>query len=151
MTSGYPDTTTPVPTDHPYAAAKWLLSRHCEMVELLSRIPGALDDRLDGPDLDVLAAAVIEHDTDSRTRITYEQSHHALGDEAARDGGIRGARVTTPGADALARMSRTEQVRLRLLAVFSGEPIAIRVTDFAGMDTSGQAYMADWCAAIQAT
>lgn len=151
LRSGSEAITTPVPTDHPYAASMWLLSRHPEIVELLARIPGAIDDERERPDLDVLAAAVIELDTDSTARTAYEQSHHLSGDEAAHDTGRLRPPLTTPGAEALARMSRTEQVRLRLLAVFSGEPIAIRVTDFAGMDTVGQAYMADWCAAIQAT
>lgn len=142
MTQPLVPATRPVPTDHPHAAAMWLLDRHPDLLALTSRLPGAMDPS-GLVDLDVIAAVVLEHDAESAAWSAYSPPRE---DE---DDLPRPAR--TPGAQALGRMTRTEQTQLRLLAVFTGTPIPIRAIDFTGLGMSGQAYLADWCAAIQAS
>jgi hypothetical protein len=40
--------------------------------------------------------------------------------------------------------------RLRLLAFFAGDRIALRAGDLYGLDSEGQELLADWCRAVYA-
>ncbi|HEY2043681.1 MAG TPA: hypothetical protein VGH11_13460 [Jatrophihabitans sp.] len=112
------------PVDHPYASAVWLLGRHPQLAQLAARF-GVVDQDEDGLWLD-------------QYRLSDLINLYDLG----RYG---------PNVDEFGRMSRTEQVRLRLLAMFGVHAgVAFNTTMLTGFDAEGQRLIADWCRAVAA-
>jgi hypothetical protein len=109
------------PSYHPHAAAVWLVSRHPQLAELASRIPGLVqaDDAGDfSLDLDVLARQFNSHDGN--------------------------------GPSALGFMTGTERARLRLLAVFApGIGVRFHVGCLGGFDEAGKRLLTDWFTAVR--
>jgi hypothetical protein len=150
----WPDTTdTDPPGDHPYASAVWLLGRHPMLTFLLLRVPGVLTTDADGEhdlDLDALARAVADYDDHTTAWAAYTRRRIAPSGEAAYDAWVAAGPAPTPGATALAAMSRTERTRVRLLAVFASTRTRLAVHDLAGLDDAGLRLVEDWCTALLA-
>ena len=142
------------PGDHLYRSATWLLGRHPHVAQLAERVPGIVTVDSDGPDidLDALAEAFREREELNRAWEQYRRSHPEPEDEAAADRWeAAGPPLGSPATRALGVLSRTEVARLRLLAVFSSYTrTPFSVSDLYGFDEQGQAYIADWCRAVQA-
>jgi hypothetical protein len=143
------------PSDHLYASAVWLARRHPTLLQLADRA-GVLVEDEEGDvvlQLDELADALNALDDYFRAWAAYERSHYLRTD--ATDAEIRayedaGPKHTDPRAPAIGPMSRTEVTRLRLLAFFAGDRIALRAGDLYGLDSEGQELLADWCRAVYA-
>ena len=132
-----PDATAPNDT---YGSAIWLIKRHPDLTRLLARIPGAVEiDAAGTPDaelaieLDLIGDALAEIDT---ARLVQDRGFQP--------------NQLSPAAAAIVVMSRSEQVRLRLLAAFGMVRVPFRTSELDSLDDSGRALLADWCAAIQA-
>ena len=134
----WPDTSTDAPpADHSYASAAWLLGRHPMLSALAQRIPEVVTVDDEGPyfDQDALTRAIAEYDS-------LLDAHRVLDDDRLD------AQLGEAGY-AFARMSRTEQTRLRLLAFFGSERVGLRVADLHGLDAGGQLLLADWLEAVR--
>jgi hypothetical protein len=119
------------PADNPYAGALWLVSRHPQLAELARRIPGVHGHDSQGPwlDLDLLADAINAYDDDQPDNHTHA-----------------GAALYQ-----FARLPRSEQARLRLLATLGWSPVRIRVGMLSAFDDTGQALIDDWFTAMRAS
>lgn len=143
------------PADHYYASALWLCGRHPKLVELVERVPGAVSLEEDGQwfELDALADALAALDAHRDAWQLYKDTTYEPQDEAAWDAWeARGPKHTNAGAAAIGPMSRTEQSRLRLLALFATPPARVRlcVSDIGGFDSEGQELLRDWTRALLA-
>ena len=153
LTPAWPDTThTDPPTGYLYASACWLLGRHRQLAELAARVPGVVDVDEDGPwlDLDALTQAVNDLDAARAAWRDYADRKPAPRDEDAYQAWEDAGSPTPPAAHAIGVMSRTEQVRLRLLATLGPSGVRFTVDDLWGFDPAGHALIADWCRAVQA-
>src|SRR5512147_595982 len=134
----WPDTTHAAPpTDSPHRTARWLLGRYPQLAELVDRIPDAVDTDDDGPflDVDVVADAVRDLDAWQAAMAAYRTRTHEPDDNAAWYAWRAAGPQPTPGAEALATMSRTERGRVRLLAFWAGPPgILLNVGKLHGFD-----------------
>ena len=143
------------PSDHLYASAVWLARRHPTLLHLADRA-GVLVEDSDGDvvlDLDELADALNALDRYLSEWRDYEQSHYLRRDASDAEYNAweaRGPKPTNPRVPAIAPMSRTEVTRLRLLAFFSPDRIALRVSDLGGLDDEGQELLRDWTRALLA-
>lgn len=143
------------PSDHLYASAVWLARRHPTLLQLADRA-GVLVQDADGDvvlDLEELAAALNALDRYFTAWTAYERSHYLRSDatdEQVRTWEEAGPKHEHPLSSAIGPMSRTEVVRLRLLAFFSADRIALRAGDLYGLDDSGQSLLADWARAVVA-
>jgi hypothetical protein len=150
----WPDTThTDPPGDHPYASAVWLLGRHRLLTFLLLRVPGVITTDSHGEhdlDLDALAQAVADYDDHTTAWAAYTRRRIAPSGEDAYDAWVAAGPTPTPGATALAAMSRTERTRVRLLAAFASTRTRLALHDLAGLDDAGQRLVEDWCVALLA-
>jgi hypothetical protein len=143
------------PSDHLYASAVWLARRHPTLLQLADRA-GVLVEDEDGDvvlQLDELADALNALDQYFAAWADYERRHYLP--QSATDAQFSaweaaGPQHTDPRAPAIGPMSRTEVTRLRLLAFFAGDRIALRAGDLYGLDDSGQSLLADWCRAVLA-
>jgi hypothetical protein len=156
----WPDTTATLPPrDHPYASAVWLLGRHRQLADLVDRLPGTpgvavLDEDGAWLDLDLLAEALIAVDEHAAAWVAYRARRREPRNEVAwqawHDAGP--AQPDTPAgrvAAAIACMSGTEQVRLRLLACFAPDGARFAVGMLTGFDQAGQHLICDWLEAIR--
>lgn len=131
--------TTTAPTD-PYGAALWLIERHDALAEIIDRIPGAVDIDAGGT-------------FDAELAVNLDVIGDALAEiEIARlaQGRSLWAGQLSPVAAAVIVMSRSEQVRLRLLAALGMVRVPFRTSELDTLDEGGRRILADWCAAIQA-
>jgi hypothetical protein len=144
------------PSDHLYASAVWLARRHPTLLHLADRA-GVLITDSDGDvvlDLEELADALNALDRYFTEWKEYEQSHWLRQDPSDAEYNAweaAGPKPANPRVPAIAPMSRTEVVRLRLLAFFSADRIALRAGDMYGLDDSGQSLLADWARAVIAS
>jgi hypothetical protein len=142
------------PSGHLYASAVWLVRRHPRLLELADRAGVVRPPDEDGDvllDLDELAAALNALDVYFAAWRDYEYRHPAPEADAAFDAWEkRGPEAGHPLVPAIGPMSRTEVVRLRLLAFFSSDRIALRAGDLYGLDDEGQSLLRDWTAAVLA-
>lgn len=144
------------PSDHLYASAVWLARRHPTLLQLADRA-GVLVEDEEGDvvlQLDELAEALNALDEYFRAWADYDRRTYLRND--ATDAEVTawekaGPKHSNPRSPAIAPMSRTEVTRLRLLAFFAGDRIALRAGDLYGLDDSGQSLLADWCRAVLAS
>jgi hypothetical protein len=125
MTVAWPVRTVPTPLPHDVCdAAIWLISRHPQLAELASRVPGVvtITEPFSRPHLDV--------------------------EQLQRD--VRSYDANGPSA--LVKMTRREQTRLRLLATLSlGLGVNLSITRLIGfrLDAADQALLEDWFVAVR--
>jgi hypothetical protein len=139
------------PSGHLYASAVWLVRRHPRLLELADRAGVVRPPDEDGDvllDLDELAAALNALDAYWLAWKEYGEPPYREEDYDAWV--ARGPKHTHPLSAAIAPMSRTEVTRLRLLAFFSSDRIALRAGDLYGLDNEGQSLLRDWSAAVLA-
>lgn len=153
----WPDTTgMAAPGDHLYASATWLLGRHPKLAELAERVPGVVNDTVDGPDVDLerLVFALVDLDANRTAWADYERRRPAPYEDSRYDAWeAAGPGKAGEMAQAIGVMSRTEVSRLRLLATFaSSSPrrVPFMVADLSGFDHEGQELIRDWCTAVLA-
>lgn len=142
------------PSDHLYASAVWLARRHPTLLELADRA-GVLVEDDDGDvvlDVDELADALNALDRYFAAWQAYRDRSFTdhMTDAAYQAWEDAGPQHTHPRSPSIGPMSRTEVTRLRLLAFFAGDRIALRAGDLYGLDSEGQGLLADWCRAVLA-
>jgi hypothetical protein len=149
----------PAPRGHLFASACWLVARHPVLHRLACRVPGVVDADSDVLPW-VLADALAALDAHRAEWETYTKAHPAPsgyteGDEARYDAwaaaGPQLPEQHRAQVEALGVMSRTEVVRLRLLAAFSDDqPVTFAVGMLHGFDPAGDQLVADWMTAVHA-
>lgn len=133
--------------DDRYAAAAWLVARHAALRRLLGRVPCLLDEDGD-PDVDLLAETIGEYEQYVVAWEVYEHRSPAPRDEARFEVWQQAGPRASALVACISCMSTSERARLRMLATFSSERVLISVADFASLDASGRALLADWAAAV---
>lgn len=138
------------PADHLYLSATWLLGRHPQLARLAERVPGVIDIGEDGAavDLGVLAEAIAQQGQAHADWLEYRSKHQAPEDDRAYAVWEADGPQTAAGAEAVGRMSGSEQTRLRLLATFAGTRVALNVSDLQSLDAAAHELLADWCRAV---
>lgn len=151
----WPNTSTQdPPAGNRYAAAAWLLGRHPHLATLVARVPGVVQVRPDGPDIDLeaLADALLGLEADAAAWAAYEAYHPPPDDDQGDyDDWLDAGPTSRPTTRAIGPMSRTEVARLRLLAVLAEERVPFGVWDTVGIDDDGRRpLLTDWCRALLA-
>lgn len=135
------------------AAAVWLVARHPSLAALVDRVPGAVVVDEEGPRLwlDVLSDALHEHTRVLLERREYERQHRPPADDDLVEAWRAGFPQFGPRGAAVAQMTASEQLHLRLLASLGDKGTLIRARDFARLDDAGREFLQDWMDAVTPT
>lgn len=154
--TSWPDTTSTEPPADRWRLAAWLLGRHPDVAELVTRVPGIVGRNMDGQgggldiSIESLAAAFIDYDVFTVARHEYRTEHPAPEDFASLDAWSAAGPQPTPEVHAFNFMGGSEMRTLRLLA-FLAESVAVPMHLPTTRELlGGPAFLADWCRAIQA-
>lgn len=147
MTTHQDTVTAPPPGDR-LGAARWLVERHPALQRLLQRVPGLIDTDGD-PDVDLLAATFTEYEQYVAAWNVYEYRNPAPRDELRFEQWRAAGPRTGALVACISCMSETERARLRMVATFAVDRVAISVADLATVDASGRALLTDWTLAVR--
>ena len=151
----WPDTTgqATAPTDDTYASAVWLLGRHPQLARLAGRVPGLVTVDRDGLciDLELLAeafAGVVEYGQAFRAYVAQNPEPNVNEDPVSHRIWCDAEPRPSRQARGLVPMSRSEIMRLRLLATFASTGVSFSLGALWGFDPEGRRLLDDWCLAV---